>query len=149
MFEPNRAVTRAHLAQILARYDRFHNSSGLSIDESDLLWDIVGPGDLNEDGDTDDKWEATTLEFDRAYSFYDLTVMVRDLCRTMGDTPARATLAETVQVIPDWLESFDWKGAVTDVDRWRVVFYGHWALCPEYDAIYDAWADADWPGIDS
>jgi len=77
---------------------------------------------------------------------HDLTVMVRDLCETMGNTPANATMREIAEVIPNWIESTKWTRA-TDDDKFRGVAFGQLALCPQYDAFYDAWAAAGWPPL--
>lgn len=148
VFEPDKPVTRAKLAQILWRLDLHYQNlanqnlaNDMTIAQSDIFFDIIWR--IDDDGN---EW-STSLGFDETHTLYEVEVLVRDLCETMGSTPANATLAEVQDVIPNWIEATEWKKA-TDEDKWRVVFYGHWSLCNEYESVYDAWSDADWPPLD-
>ena len=141
LFEPDKPVSRAKLAQILHRLDRHYESQVLTIAQEADIDEIVWV-------EVDGEWYGTSNGFDTSYSWYEVIRLVRDLCTTMGSTPANMALSEVPNVIGDWIEGTEWKRAATDDDKWRVVFYGYWALCPEYASVYDAWSDADWPPLD-
>ena len=142
-FRPNEKVSRAQLASYLFKFERYlyeTSTDSMTIAQALDLLDIVS---TTVDGET----YGTSIGFDEANTYKGLYGLVLDLCATMGGTPANASLRETQNVIADWIEATEWKSA-TDNDKWRVVFYGHWALCSEYNSIYDVWADADWPPLD-
>ena len=73
-------------------------------------------------------------------------MLVRDVCETLGATPANTSLAKMQNVIPNWIEATSWKRATAD-DKWRIVVYATIGICPEYESVYDAWAQAGWPGV--
>lgn len=143
-FRPSEKVSRAQLASYFYKYDRYHNEKGLSIAENDAIQDILWSPSFSDP----ERYVGTSAAFDRAYSYGELIELTMDLCEALGDTPANASLRDTQDVISNWLTSVDWKQGVTDVDRWRVVWYGHQAICSEYRSIYDVWENAGWPPLD-
>lgn len=144
LFEPNKSVSRAKLAQILYRYDQWHNKynpdDDMTLAQSDIFFEIMWS--IDDEGNE----YGTSQGFDETHTLYEIELLVRDLCETLGNTPANATLAETQAVIPDWIEATAWKTA-TDLDKWRVIAWGQFALCPEYQSIVDVWEDAEWPPL--
>ena len=140
-FQPNEKVSRAQLAAYLYRLAKWWESQELTISEQILLQDI---NVVTIDGEL----YSTSWAFDSAYTWREVGQLVKSLCEAMGSAPANGTLREMRQVIPDWLESVEWAKGVTDSDKWRVVFYGYYAMCPEYESVYKIWSDADWPGLD-
>lgn len=136
LFEPNKPVTRAKLAQILYRY----HHSGMTIAELDSFFYILSYTD--DDGTV----YSTSEGFDESHTITEVEALVLDLCETLGDTAANASLREMRDVIPNWIEATTW-GRATDDDKWRVVAWGQFALCPEYDSVYDAWSDAGFPPL--
>lgn len=141
-FRPNETVTRAQLASYFYKFEGYLDRyDSLTIAEIGDFYDIVYS--TGSDGTV----YSTSIGFDEAYTYEEVYDLVSDLCETLGDTPASASLRDTQNVIPNWIEGTTWKRA-TDNDKWRVVFYGHWALCSEYNSIYEVWSDADWPPLD-
>lgn len=141
VFEPGKPVTRAKLAQILYRYDQHLSSDNLTIAESTDFYDIF------TSYDAEGVRYGTSLGFDLSHTYEEVIVLIRDLCETLGNTPANASLRETQNVIPNWIEATTW-GQATDYDKWRVIAWGQRALCLEYESIYEAWADAGWSPLD-
>ena len=143
LFEPDKPVTRAKLAQILWRYDQ----TGVTIGEEFKLFDIVYPTDQDDAG--------TSEGFNLSYSWDDLDGMAKSLCGAMeaidnGYLTFVQYRGLLRTIIPDWLEGQDWPAHVTAWDRWRVVFYGYYSYCQSeaHDLVYETWADAGWPPLD-
>lgn len=141
VFEPDKSVTRAKLAQILYRHNEWVKNRELTINEALFMYDVVF-----YEADDGTIWE-TSYGFDNTHSWAELYEITRSLCKALGDTPANASLTEAVQVVSDWLGATEWKKSVTDKDKLQIVWYGSSALCDEYTFIRDAWDDAGHPGL--
>ena len=142
-FRPGEKVSRAQLASYLYKFERYLDRfDSLTIaDLSDFYKITYSVGD---DGEA----YYTSTGFDEVYTYGEVYDLVVDLCETLGDTPANAPIRETQNVIADWIRGIEWEQAATDYDKWRVLYYGYRALCPEYESLYDAWVDGGWPPLD-